>query len=64
MLVGTSDRVATDPRVSLTDRRNLRCTCRMPVEGLNRIIGVSPEGGGLALSSRCPPEDRKPRRVR
>ena len=36
MLVDTYGRVATDLRVSLTDRCNLRCTYRMPEEGLRR----------------------------
>jgi cyclic pyranopterin phosphate synthase len=31
----TFDRVATDLRVSLTDRCNLRCTYCMPAEGLD-----------------------------
>lgn len=34
MLIDTYDRVATDLRVSLTDRCNLRCTYCMPEEGL------------------------------
>ncbi len=34
-LVDTFGRVATDLRVSLTDRCNLRCTYCMPAEGLN-----------------------------
>ncbi|MEV7404365.1 GTP 3',8-cyclase MoaA [Streptomyces sp. NPDC091267] len=34
MLIDTFDRVATDLRVSLTDRCNLRCTYCMPEEGL------------------------------
>lgn len=35
MLVDTYGRVATDLRVSLTDRCNLRCTYCMPAEGLD-----------------------------
>ena len=35
MLVDTFGRVATDLRVSLTDRCNLRCTYCMPAEGLD-----------------------------
>ncbi|MFF5721746.1 GTP 3',8-cyclase MoaA [Streptomyces buecherae] len=35
MLLDTYGRVATDLRVSLTDRCNLRCTYCMPAEGLN-----------------------------
>jgi molybdenum cofactor biosynthesis enzyme MoaA len=34
MLIDTFGRVATDLRVSLTDRCNLRCTYCMPEEGL------------------------------
>jgi len=34
-LIDTHGRVATDLRVSLTDRCNLRCTYCMPAEGLN-----------------------------
>ncbi|MGC9544818.1 GTP 3',8-cyclase MoaA, partial [Streptomyces sp. UG1] len=34
MLIDTYGRVATDLRVSLTDRCNLRCTYCMPEEGL------------------------------
>ncbi|MFE6999566.1 GTP 3',8-cyclase MoaA [Streptomyces griseus] len=34
MLIDTYDRVATDLRVSLTDKCNLRCTYCMPEEGL------------------------------
>ncbi|WP_405509756.1 GTP 3',8-cyclase MoaA [Streptomyces cyaneofuscatus] len=34
MLIDTFDRVATDLRVSLTDKCNLRCTYCMPEEGL------------------------------
>src|ERR1700709_1504090 len=34
-LLDTFGRVATDLRVSLTDRCNLRCTYCMPAEGLN-----------------------------
>ena len=34
-LVDTFGRVATDLRVSLTDRCNLRCTYCMPAEGLD-----------------------------
>src|ERR1700752_880385 len=34
-LVDTYGRVATDLRVSLTDRCNLRCTYCMPAEGLD-----------------------------
>lgn len=34
MLIDTFDRIATDLRVSLTDRCNLRCTYCMPEEGL------------------------------
>ena len=35
MLIDTFGRVATDLRVSLTDRCNLRCTYCMPAEGLD-----------------------------
>ncbi len=35
MLADTFGRVATDLRVSLTDRCNLRCTYCMPTEGLD-----------------------------
>ncbi|MFI5099071.1 MAG: GTP 3',8-cyclase MoaA [Actinomycetes bacterium] len=41
MLVDTFGRVATDLRVSLTDRCNLRCTYCMPAEGLDWL--PSPE---------------------
>ncbi|MER6184430.1 GTP 3',8-cyclase MoaA, partial [Streptomyces sp. NPDC021056] len=34
MLIDTYGRQATDLRVSLTDRCNLRCTYCMPEEGL------------------------------
>jgi len=35
MLTDSFGRVATDLRVSLTDRCNLRCTYCMPAEGLD-----------------------------
>ncbi|WP_101952016.1 GTP 3',8-cyclase MoaA [Mycobacterium sp. 3519A] len=38
-MVDTYGRVATDLRVSLTDRCNLRCTYCMPAEGLNWLPG-------------------------
>jgi cyclic pyranopterin phosphate synthase len=38
-LVDTFGRIATDLRVSLTDRCNLRCTYCMPAEGLNWLPG-------------------------
>ncbi|OBH63897.1 GTP 3',8-cyclase MoaA [Mycobacterium sp. E2479] len=38
-LVDTYGRVATDLRISLTDRCNLRCTYCMPAEGLNWLPG-------------------------
>lgn len=38
-LVDTYGRIATDLRVSLTDRCNLRCTYCMPAEGLNWLPG-------------------------
>src|SRR3954454_9913195 len=38
-MVDTFGRVATDLRVSLTDRCNLRCTYCMPAEGLNWLPG-------------------------
>jgi GTP 3',8-cyclase len=38
-LIDTFGRVATDLRVSLTDRCNLRCTYCMPAEGLNWMPG-------------------------
>ncbi|HNA52163.1 MAG TPA: GTP 3',8-cyclase MoaA, partial [Mycobacterium sp.] len=38
-LVDTFGRVATDLRVSLTDRCNLRCTYCMPAEGLDWLPG-------------------------
>src|SRR5262245_63914309 len=38
-LVDTYGRVATDLRVSLTDRCNLRCTYCMPAEGLDWLPG-------------------------
>jgi cyclic pyranopterin phosphate synthase len=38
-LVDTYGRVATDLRVSLTDRCNLRCSYCMPAEGLNWLPG-------------------------
>jgi cyclic pyranopterin phosphate synthase len=38
-LVDTFGRVATDLRVSLTDRCNLRCTYCMPAEGLDWLAG-------------------------
>ena len=38
-LVDTFGRVATDLRVSLTDRCNLRCTYCMPAEGLDWMPG-------------------------
>ncbi len=40
MLVDSFGRVATDLRVSVTDRCNLRCTYCMPPEGLDWIPGV------------------------
>ncbi len=39
MLVDSFGRVATDLRVSLTDRCNLRCTYCMPAEGLDWLPG-------------------------
>jgi cyclic pyranopterin phosphate synthase len=39
VLVDTFGRVATDLRVSLTDRCNLRCTYCMPPEGLDWLPG-------------------------
>ena len=39
MLVDTYGRVATDLRVSLTDRCNLRCSYCMPPEGLEWLPG-------------------------
>ncbi|MEO7981683.1 MAG: GTP 3',8-cyclase MoaA [Sporichthyaceae bacterium] len=39
MLVDTYGRVATDLRVSLTDKCNLRCTYCMPAEGLDWLPG-------------------------
>ena len=59
MLLDTFGRVATDLRVSLTDRCNLRCTYCMPPEGLEwlpsdealtddevvRLVGVAVVGG-------------------
>ncbi|MGH3329024.1 MAG: GTP 3',8-cyclase MoaA [Streptomycetales bacterium] len=39
MLADTFGRVATDLRVSLTDRCNLRCTYCMPAEGLDWLPG-------------------------
>ncbi len=41
MLVDSFGRVATDLRVSLTDRCNLRCTYCMPAEGLDWLPGES-----------------------
>src|SRR5438552_11080134 len=38
-LIDTFGRVATDLRVSLTDRCNLRCTYCMPAEGLDWLPG-------------------------
>src|SRR3954464_2764243 len=38
-MVDTFGRVATDLRVSLTDRCNLRCTYCMPAEGLDWMPG-------------------------
>jgi cyclic pyranopterin phosphate synthase len=38
-LLDTYGRIATDLRVSLTDRCNLRCTYCMPAEGLNWLPG-------------------------
>src|SRR5258706_7808048 len=38
-LIDTFGRVATDLRVSLTDRCNLRCTYCMPAEGLSWLPG-------------------------
>ncbi len=35
MLADSYGRIATDLRVSLTDRRNLRCSYCMPAEGLD-----------------------------
>ena len=40
MLVDTLGRVATDLRVSLTDRCNLRCSYCMPPEGLEWLPGA------------------------
>jgi len=39
MLPDSFGRVATDLRVSLTDRCNLRCTYCMPAEGLDWLPG-------------------------
>ena len=39
MLVDTYGRVATDLRVSLTDKCNLRCSYCMPPEGLEWLPG-------------------------
>ncbi|MGH8893639.1 MAG: radical SAM protein, partial [Actinomycetes bacterium] len=39
MLVDTFGRVATDLRVSLTDKCNLRCSYCMPPEGLEWLPG-------------------------
>ena len=39
MLVDAFGRTATDLRVSVTDRCNLRCTYCMPPEGLDWIPG-------------------------
>ena len=39
MLIDTFGRVATDLRVSLTDRCNLRCSYCMPPEGLEWLPG-------------------------
>jgi cyclic pyranopterin phosphate synthase len=39
LLVDQFGRIATDLRVSLTDRCNLRCTYCMPAEGLNWMAG-------------------------
>src|SRR5205814_1108185 len=41
MLADSYGRVATDLRVSLTDRCNLRCTYCMPAEGLDWLPGPS-----------------------
>src|SRR5947208_5390658 len=38
-LIDTYGRVATDLRVSLTDKCNLRCTYCMPAEGLDWLPG-------------------------
>ncbi len=40
MLADSYGRVATDLRVSLTDRCNLRCTYCMPAEGLDWLPGA------------------------
>ena len=37
MLADSYGRVATDLRVSLTDRCNLRCSYCMPSDGLDRL---------------------------
>ena len=42
MLIDTYGRVATDLRVSLTDRCNLRCTYCMPEEGLQWLGQARP----------------------
>src|SRR5829696_6270022 len=41
MLVDSFGRVATDLRVSLTDRCNLRCQYCMPAEGLDWLAGAT-----------------------
>ena len=66
MLVDTFGRTATDLRVSLTDRCNLRCTYCMPAEGLPwlpkpelltdeeilRLIGIAVDRLGRATEVR------------
>src|SRR6201996_5032279 len=49
MLTDSYGRIATDLRVSLTDRCNLRCSYCMPPEGLDWLPapGVRPGGGGV-----------------
>jgi cyclic pyranopterin phosphate synthase len=39
VLTDSFGRIATDLRVSVTDRRNLRCSYCMPAEGLDWLPG-------------------------
>ena len=41
MLADSFGRIATDLRVSVTDRCNLRCTYCMPAEGLDWLPGLA-----------------------
>ena len=55
VLADSFGRIATDLRVSLTDRCNLRCSYCMPPEGLDRLPSPSlPSDGERSQPSRLP----------